>query len=243
MIGLRRLTATLVLGWVLVGCGSANTAAGPPTPLPQQPPCHAALEQRPLCVLILGDSIAAGSPLTGDDRWWVRLASGLGSALPDHRVVVDSWAVPGSHVDVLESAARDQPALGSYDVAIVIEGVNDQTSLPIDAWRVRYEAAIAAIEGRGLIVVVGTPPPTLRRRRVHDPLRPDRRGASRRRRRPPPAPRYRGALARRWGHCCGDLLLRPRTSGRCRSVADGGDGARRGTRGDRQPVTRSDSRR
>jgi GDSL-like Lipase/Acylhydrolase family len=159
MTGRRRLITTIVMVWVLVGCGSAQTAPGPPTPLPQQPACQAALEQRPLCVLILGDSIAAGSPLSGDDRWWVRLAAGLGSALTDRRVVVDSWAVPGSHVDVLESAARDQPALGSYDVAIAIEGVNDETSLPIDAWRARYEAAIAAIEGRGLIVVVGTPPP------------------------------------------------------------------------------------
>jgi lysophospholipase L1-like esterase len=160
MIGRRRLIATIVMGWVVAGCGAAQSAPGPPTPLPQQPACQAALEQRPLCVLILGDSIAAGSPLSGDDRWWVRLGSGLGAALPDRRIVVDSWAVPGSHVDVLESAARDQPALGSFDVAIVIEGVNDQTSLPIDVWRARYKAAIGAIEGRGLIVVVGTPPPS-----------------------------------------------------------------------------------
>jgi lysophospholipase L1-like esterase len=160
MIGRRRLIATIIVGWVVVGCASAQSDLGPPTPLPQQPECQAALERPHLCVLVLGDSIAAGSPLSGDDRWWVRLGSALATALPDRRVVVDSWAVPGSHVDVLESAARDQPALGSYDVAIVMEGVNDRTSLPIDAWRARYASAIAAIERRGLIVVVGTPPPS-----------------------------------------------------------------------------------
>lgn len=110
--------------------------------------------------MILGDSIAAGVPLDGDDRWWVRLQSLLADALPDRRVVVDSWAVPGSRVDVLESAARDQPALDSYDLAIVIEGVNDEAWTPLDTWKARYEAAIASIEGRGLTVIVGTPPPS-----------------------------------------------------------------------------------
>jgi lysophospholipase L1-like esterase len=160
MIRRSRVLAAILAGWVAVSCGSLQSGQVLPTALPQQPECLTALERRPLCVLILGDSIASGVPLSGDDRWWVRLGSVLSAALPDRRVVVDSWAVAGSRVDVLESVAQDQPALNSYDVAIVIEGVNDQIALPIDAWRARYEAAIAAIERHGLIVVVGVPPPS-----------------------------------------------------------------------------------
>jgi lysophospholipase L1-like esterase len=161
MIGRLRRIATILVGVVLVGCAAAPS--GPvllPTPLPHQPECQVATEARPLCIVVLGDSIASGVPLSGEARWWVRLGSLLSAALPDRRVVVDSWAVPGSRVDVLESAARDQPALDSYDVAIVIEGVNDEIALPIVAWRSRYEAAIEAIERRGLVVIVGTPPPS-----------------------------------------------------------------------------------
>jgi lysophospholipase L1-like esterase len=152
---------TLLLGLALVAaCGSTPVAEGPPTPLPPQPPCRTAANREPLCIVVLGDSIASGVPLEGDDRWWVRLGSMLRATFPGRSVVVDSWAVPGSQVDVLESAAGDQPALGSYDVAIVIEGVNDQASLPMDAWRDRYKAAISAIESRGLVVIVATPPPS-----------------------------------------------------------------------------------
>ena len=159
MIG-RRLIAAMLVGGILAGCrAAASSPAPPPTPLPPQPACLAASEPRPVCIVILGDSIAAGWPLSGDDRWWVRLRSMLDAALPDRDVVVDSWAVPGSQVDVLESAGRDQPALGSYDIAIVIEGVNDELALPVDAWRPRYEGAIAAVERNGLVVVIGTPPP------------------------------------------------------------------------------------
>jgi lysophospholipase L1-like esterase len=160
MIRRRSLIATILMGWIVVGCASTPAGQVLPTSLPQQPECRAALDRRPICVLVLGDSIASGWPLSGADRWWVRLGSLLSGALPGRRVVVDSWAVAGSRVDVLESAARDQPGLDSYDIAIVIEGVNDVIALPIAAWRTRYEAAIAAIERRGLIVVVGTPPPS-----------------------------------------------------------------------------------
>ena len=159
MIG--RLFSALLIGGILAGCTAATPSADTlPTPLPRQPECRVSQEPRSLCVVILGDSIAAGVPVLGEERWWVRLQSLLGAALPDRHVVVDSWAVPGSRVDVLESAARDQAALDSYDVAIVIEGVNDDGGLPINDWRMRYEAAIAEIERGGLLVIVGTPPPT-----------------------------------------------------------------------------------
>lgn len=161
MIEWRRLIASMLVGGTLVGCTAGTSSPSLlQTPLRQRPDCAAAREPMALCIVILGDSIASGVPLNGDDRWWVRLSSLLSAALPDRRVVVDSWAVPGSRVDLLESAARDEPALDSYDVAIVIEGVNDEIALPIDVWRSRYEVAIAAIERSGLVVVIGTPPPS-----------------------------------------------------------------------------------
>lgn len=162
MVRLQGMIATTVLGAILgSACGAAaGTQYLPPTPLPHQTECAAVGDAGSLCIVILGDSIAAGTPLTGRDRWWVRLAAMLGAELPDRRVVVDSWAVPASRIDVLESAARDQPALASYDLAIVIEGVNDEAVLTIEAWRPRYEAAIASIEAAGLKVIVATPPPS-----------------------------------------------------------------------------------
>jgi lysophospholipase L1-like esterase len=113
-----------------------------------------------LCIIVLGDSIAVGVPVEGDGRWWARLERLLATALPGRTIEVDNWAVSGSQVDVLESAARDQPAVGTYDIAIVIEGVNDEHVLTAAAWQPRYEAAIAMLESKGLTVIVTAPPPS-----------------------------------------------------------------------------------
>src|SRR4029079_18084379 len=75
-------------------------------------------------------------------------------------VTVANWAVPGSRVDVLV-AATTQASLATFDVAIVIEGVNDAAWTPLETWRADYLTAVSAMERRGLKVVVGTPPPTL----------------------------------------------------------------------------------
>lgn len=131
-----------------------------PTSLPPQSGCATAATPGSLCIVILGDSIGQGVPLTGDDRWWVRLQHLLATALPGRTVTIDNWAVSGSHVEVLESAARDQPEIGTYDVAIIIEGVNDVGTLSVDVWQPRYEAAVAALEARGVIPIVTTPPPS-----------------------------------------------------------------------------------
>ena len=161
---IRTLLALVALGCLVAGgllaCGRASaTPSLLPTPLPPQPRCAVAEVTGSLCILVLGDSIAEGTPLSGDDRWWVQLRKLLEPDLDGRSVEVDSWAVPGSRVDVLESAARDQPALAGYDIAIVIEGVNDEIVLSIAQWRPRYEAAIGAIERQGPTVIVGTPPP------------------------------------------------------------------------------------
>ena len=114
-----------------------------------------------MCVVVLGDSIAYGTPLEGVERWPSRLERLLVAALPGRAVAVSNWGVPGSRVDVLAAAATAQPALDTFDVAIVIEGVNDAAWSPLETWRSAYEAAIEAMERRGLTVIIGTPPPTL----------------------------------------------------------------------------------
>jgi lysophospholipase L1-like esterase len=74
--------------------------------------------------------------------------------------MVSNWAQGGSQIDLLESRVAELP-LGSYDVAIVITGLNDTTVRPLDAWSPRYQAAIETLEDAGLTVVVGTAPPAL----------------------------------------------------------------------------------
>ena len=154
------LAAGMIAGACASAVPSAPSVPAPPTPLPRQAGCTAARSaSEHLCIVILGDSIAQGVPVVGDDRWWPRLRALLQAALPGRTIEIDDWAVSGSKIDVLESAARDQPDVGTFDLAIVIEGVNDEVSLPVDAWRPRYEAAVANLEAKGLIVVVTTPPP------------------------------------------------------------------------------------
>jgi len=112
-----------------------------------------------LCILILGDSLAVGVPIDIYQRWWLQLRHRLEVALPGRVIAVDNWAVAGSQVEVLESAAHDQPAVTTYDLAIVIEGVNDEHRMSAAEWLPRYEAAIATLQAKGLTVIVTAPPP------------------------------------------------------------------------------------
>jgi lysophospholipase L1-like esterase len=131
-----------------------------PTAKPAQPGCVAAGEPDSLCILVLGDSIAEGIPVDGERRWYRQLRAQLQAALPDRTVAIDNWAIAGSQVWVLASAARDQPAIETYDLAIVIEGVNDEHVMPVETWLPRYEQAIEMLEAKGLTVILGTPPPS-----------------------------------------------------------------------------------
>src|SRR5262249_6299863 len=97
--------AAAVVGLAAASCAAQPTGYPPPTPLPAQPSCAVETEPAPLCVLVLGDSTAAGVPLTGSARWWEQLDRQLVAGLPGRQVEVDSWAVPSSRIDVLESAA------------------------------------------------------------------------------------------------------------------------------------------
>ena len=157
--GLRALA--LAVATLVLGCSGSTVAApiGGPSPKPPQPGCAAAREPNSLCILILGDSIADGVPLEGDRRWWRQLQRDLAAALPNRTIQVDDWAIPGAQISVLESAARDQREVGTYDIAIVIEGVNDEHVMGAEAWRPRYEASIESLEAKGLTVIVTAPPP------------------------------------------------------------------------------------
>ena len=157
----RARPAWLVTLLVISACASpAPTPNGRPSPLPPQPGCAAAGDVDSLCIVVLGDSIGVGVPVGGDERWWIRLRDALARNLPGRRVEIDNWAVSGSRVDVLESAARDQPNLAGFDIAIVIEGVNDLNDVTVEEWQPHYAAAIAGLEARGLTVIVATPPPS-----------------------------------------------------------------------------------
>ena len=152
-----RTTALAIAVAILASACTVSQRAT--SPAPTHAGCAAAATAGSLCIVVLGDSLGVGSPLTGDDRWWPQLRRLLEAALPGRSVVVDNWAVSGSQIDLLEAVAHD-PALASYDVSIVFEGVNDvQVGLPIAAWQPRYEAAIAAIEAGGSTVILATPPP------------------------------------------------------------------------------------
>ncbi len=156
---MRLLSLVLVAATALIAAGCLSTGKAPPTPLPPQPACGISNEPESLCIVILGDSTAEGVPLEGADRWWVQLGDRLRDALPGRPVEIDSWAVPASRIDVLESAAVDQPELASFDIAIVLEGVNDIGHTPLDEWSARYKAVVEQLESKGATVVVTTPLP------------------------------------------------------------------------------------
>ena len=151
-----------------------------------------------LCILVLGDSIAEGVPIPKRRPVVARLRQLLQAEPAGRTITIDSWAVSGSQIEVLESAARDQPELGTYDVAIVIEGVNDQHRLSADAWKPRYEAASRGIRGQGRDRHRHHPAAAVRGRRLRDALR---------------RLRGRGPGRRRAGRACLDLAARWRADG------------------------------
>lgn len=152
------LSMTSLLG----ACGAAaHTSFGTiPTAAPTPVDACSRTAPQDLCLLILGDSIAAGWPLTGPDRWWVRLHEALATELADRAVVVENLAIPGSGIATLEAAAAQREPVATYDVVVIIEGVNDNEVMPLEAWRSRYAAVVAALEAAGTTVVIGTPPPS-----------------------------------------------------------------------------------
>jgi lysophospholipase L1-like esterase len=147
-----------MLAMVLVSsCATASTATPVPSATPA--PCPATAGDAATCILVLGDSIAAGEGAAGTDRWPARLEALLREDLPDRNVMVSNWAQGGSQINLLESRATEMP-LDAYEVAIVITGLNDTSLMRIDQWAPRYVAAIEKLEDAGVKVVIGTAPPT-----------------------------------------------------------------------------------
>ena len=159
LVGLAALAALAAVTTAALTSAKPGVST-PPSALPRQAGCAAANQADSLCIVVLGDSIGVGVPVEGDDRWWPRLRRLLEADMPGRTIEIDDWAVSGSQVDVLESVARDQPELPTYDIAIVIEGVNDLVARSVEAWGPRYEAAVAAMEARDVTVIVTTPPPS-----------------------------------------------------------------------------------
>ena len=152
------LVAAGMLAMLLVSsCATASTAT--PTASATPAPCRGTSDDT-TCILVLGDSIAAGEGAAGVDRWPSRLEALLRQDLPGRDVMVSNWAQGGSQINLLEDRVAELP-LGSYDVAIVITGLNDASVRPLDEWSPRYRAAIEQLEDAGLAVVIGTAPPAL----------------------------------------------------------------------------------
>lgn len=137
-------------------CAIAATA--PPEASSTPAPCPVASSDPATCILVLGDSIASGEGAAGPDRWPARLEAALRQDLPGRNIIVSNWAQAGSQVDLLETRVAELP-LESYEVAIVITGLNDTAVRSVDAWAPRYSAAIDKLEDAGLTVVFGTAPP------------------------------------------------------------------------------------
>ena len=156
-IGIGLSIAAVVLAGARPGVATAFNPG--PTPKPLQPGCVAAGEPTALCIIVLGDSIAVGVTVDEEERWWRQLRRHLEADLPGRIIAIDNWAISGRQVADLDTAARAQPAIDTYDLAIVIEGVNDEHVMSAAAWRPRYETAIATLEAKGLTVIVSAPPP------------------------------------------------------------------------------------
>jgi lysophospholipase L1-like esterase len=155
--------AVLIVAALAVATACATRSPSPsPSPIQSPPPCDSpAVGPGGLNILVLGDSIAAGDPLKGDDRWSATLQRLLAAALPQRVVYVCNAAVGGSRIDFLESSIAGRSDLGGYQVGLVIEGVNDDGFTPLEEWARRYAAAVAVLEAKGLAVVIGTSPPTI----------------------------------------------------------------------------------
>jgi hypothetical protein len=115
---------------------------------------------RPFNVVVLGDSIAAGEGATSiSARWWMRAQTSLRAALPQRSIVFNSYAMSGTGMDYLERSSSTVNEL-AYQAAVIIEGRNDD--IDDASWMPRYAAVIARLEGKGLLVMIGTYPPDLR---------------------------------------------------------------------------------
>ena len=147
---------------IISGCTDSGPGAAT-----AQSACRSTSDHDAFRVLVLGDSIAAGYPLVQPNRWSDKLEQGLRQELPDFDVELRNDARSATQIDFLESSVAAHKDLWKYQVAIVIEGVNDVGVIPHAEWVRRYRTVIETIEAGGPAVIIGTPPPILAGGRFH----------------------------------------------------------------------------
>jgi lysophospholipase L1-like esterase len=130
------------------------------------------LPGRPVELLVLGDSIAAG--LGADrrkDTLGARLAKGLARRL-GRPVRLRTAAIVGSETSALAQQIDDLPDGYLADVAVIVVGGNDVTHrIPVSVSAEHLRTAIVRLRERGTPVVVGTCPDLGALRPVPQPLR------------------------------------------------------------------------
>ena len=155
--GARRPKVASLACALIAVCASLADCGRPTAPANECDQAHGDATE----VVALGDSIAAGTYLSAPDRWTDQLEQILDSRLPKKGLTVTNRGAAGAEVDGLE-AAVGRTDIRDFDVAIVIEGVNDVGKTSIEDWAARYEQSVISLEAIGLEVVVGTAPPALR---------------------------------------------------------------------------------
>lgn len=127
---------------------------------------------RPVELLVLGDSIAAGLGAGHRrDTLGARLAKGIARAAA-RPVRLRTAAVVGSETSALAAQIAALPPDYRADVAVVVVGGNDVTHrIPPVRAAAQLEQAVGALTARGTAVVVGTCPDLGTLRAVPQPLR------------------------------------------------------------------------
>ena len=130
------------------------------------------LDGRPLDLLMLGDSIAAGlGAERRKDTPGARIAKGL-ARRTQRPVRLRTAAVVGSESSALAAQLASLPDDYRADVAVIIVGGNDVTHrIPVSRAAAHLSQTVAALRRGGTAVVVGTCPDLGALRPVPQPLR------------------------------------------------------------------------
>lgn len=153
------LLALLVLSPILVTQGIVTRRSVPRLPEPPGARDGETGEGRPLRLLILGDSAAAGVGASHQDQ--ALLGQVVRTLRANSRVTWSLQARNGNTTSTVLELLKSQPAQ-TYDVVVTSLGVNDVTSLvSAHKWR-QQQAELRDIlkqkYGAGLIIVSGLPP-------------------------------------------------------------------------------------
>ncbi|MDU0327001.1 SGNH/GDSL hydrolase family protein [Microbacterium sp. KSW2-21] len=127
---------------------------------------------RPVELLLLGDSIAAGLGATHRrDTLGARLAKGVARSA-GRPVRLRTAAVVGSETSALAAQVASLPAGYRPDAAVIVVGGNDVTHrIPASRAAEQLERVVRDLGGRGVPVVVGTCPDLGTLRAIPQPLR------------------------------------------------------------------------